>query len=104
MSAANPSPLFTTGIVLKRAFDFATALLGLILLSPFFTPIALWIKRDSPSPALYRGRRAGRGGKEFHILKFRSMYEYPCGARTPGELPGPEDHGGDQTAVSQLLL
>lgn len=58
---------------MKRAFDFATALLGLILLSPFFALIDLWIKRDSPGPALYRGRRAGRGCKEFHILKFRSM-------------------------------
>ena len=52
-------------------------LLGLFLLSPFFGIIAWAIKRDSPGPIFYRGRRVGRGGKEFTILKFRTMYECP---------------------------
>lgn len=53
------------------------SLIGLLFLSPVFVIIALAIKRDSPGPVFYRGRRAGRGGREFHILKFRTMYERP---------------------------
>ncbi|MBU4226388.1 MAG: sugar transferase [Chloroflexi bacterium] len=54
--------------------------------------VALWIKCDSPGPVFYRGRRMGRGGRKFHILKFRNMYEYPCGARAPSELSGRKSH------------
>lgn len=61
----------------KRAFDLFGALVGLILLSPVFALIAWWIKRDSPGPVFYWGRRAARGGGEFRILKFRTMYERP---------------------------
>ena len=59
----------------KRLFDILTSALGLLLLSPFFGIFAWAIKRDSPGQVLYRGRRAGRSGKEFNILKFRSMRE-----------------------------
>ncbi|MDO9130082.1 MAG: sugar transferase [Anaerolineales bacterium] len=58
-------------------FDILASTLGLLLLSPFFGIVALAIKRDSPGPVFYRGRRAGRHGREFYILKFRSMYERP---------------------------
>lgn len=61
--------------ILRRLLDIVIALAGLILLSPTFVLIALAIKHDSPGPVFYRGRRAGRGGKEFGILKFRTMYE-----------------------------
>lgn len=60
---------------LKRAFDIITAVLGLVLLSPLMALIAIMVRRESPGPALYRGRRAARGGGEFRILKFRTMYE-----------------------------
>lgn len=61
----------------KRSFDLFGALVGLILLAPVFALIAWWIKRDSPGPVFYWGRRAARGGGEFRILKFRTMYERP---------------------------
>jgi len=61
----------------KRAFDLCLALLGLLLLSPFFAYVALRIKRESPGPILYRGRRVGKGGRLFDILKFRTMVERP---------------------------
>lgn len=61
----------------KRLFDILASALGLLLLSPLFGIIAWAIKRDSPGPLFYRGRRAGQHGREFHILKFRSMYERP---------------------------
>jgi lipopolysaccharide/colanic/teichoic acid biosynthesis glycosyltransferase len=51
--------------------------LGIAPALPFFGIVAWAIKRDSPGPAFYRGRRAGRHGWEFHILKFRTMYERP---------------------------
>lgn len=65
-----------TGL-LKRAFDVITSAIGLLVLLPFFTYIALLIKRECPGPVFYRGSRSGRYGKEFGILKFRTMYERP---------------------------
>ena len=49
--------------------------IGLVILSPTFLFIAFAIKRDSPGPVFYRGKRVGLGGKEFKILKFRTMYD-----------------------------
>jgi len=62
---------------LKRALDIFAALLGLVCLAPFFAVVAYIIKRDSPGPVFYRGRRVGRNGRLFGILKFRTMYECP---------------------------
>ncbi len=59
----------------KRIFDIVTALLGLIILSPFFVFIGMLIKRDTPGPVFYWGPRMGRKGRIFKILKFRTMYE-----------------------------
>jgi len=63
--------------VVKRGFDIVFAFLGLIILSPFFLYASIRIPLDSPGPVYFRGRRAGKGGKEFKILKFRTMYERP---------------------------
>jgi lipopolysaccharide/colanic/teichoic acid biosynthesis glycosyltransferase len=63
--------------LIKRTFDFTAALIGLILLAPFFALIAILIKRDSPGPAFYWGTRIGRYGVFFKMLKFRTMYERP---------------------------
>ena len=57
----------------KRAFDLVFSLALLIVLSPFLGLLALAVRVDSPGPALFRQRRAGRAGREFMILKFRSM-------------------------------
>jgi len=62
---------------IKRAFDVVVSGIGLIILSPIFSLIALGIKRDSPGPVYYRGARVGRHGKSFKMLKFRTMYERP---------------------------
>jgi lipopolysaccharide/colanic/teichoic acid biosynthesis glycosyltransferase len=58
---------------MKRAFDFALAALGLCILWPLFVVLAAAVRLSSSGPALYRGRRAGRGGQPFFILKFRTM-------------------------------
>jgi exopolysaccharide biosynthesis polyprenyl glycosylphosphotransferase len=57
----------------KRALDVAAALTLLILASPLIIAVAIIIKLDSPGPVLYRQRRIGFGGREFDMLKFRSM-------------------------------
>lgn len=57
----------------KRAFDIAVAAAGLLLLWPLLLAIALWVRLDSPGPALYRQVRVGRHGVPFRIRKFRTM-------------------------------
>ena len=61
--------------VLRRGLDFFAAFFGLLLLSPLFLFIAVLIKQNSPGPVFYRGKRAGRNGAPFQILKFRTMVE-----------------------------
>jgi lipopolysaccharide/colanic/teichoic acid biosynthesis glycosyltransferase len=61
--------------VLKRAFDIIVSGAGLILLSPLFVIISVLIKLDSHGSVFFLGRRAGKDGKIFNILKFRSMEE-----------------------------
>ena len=57
------------------AFNFIFSLLVLILLSPVFLLISIIIKLDSPGAVLYCPIRAGRGGKDFKVFKFRTMRE-----------------------------
>ncbi len=58
----------------KRAFDILASAVGLILLSPLFLVVALWIKCDSHGPVFYRQTRVGRGNVDFRLFKFRSMF------------------------------
>lgn len=59
----------------KRTFDVLAAACGLAALSPLFGLVAILLKRESPGPVFYRGPRMGMAGKEFGILKFRTMHE-----------------------------
>jgi lipopolysaccharide/colanic/teichoic acid biosynthesis glycosyltransferase len=59
--------------MLKRAFDFVSSLLGLILISPVLLIIAILVKKEDGGPVFYRGARVGRSGKTFRIFKFRTM-------------------------------
>ena len=58
---------------LKRAMDIAISLTGIIIASPIMLLIALAIKAEDKGPVFYKQKRATIGGKEFDILKFRSM-------------------------------
>lgn len=58
---------------MKRVFDVMASGLGLLLLSPLFLIIAIWVKADSPGPVFYRQTRVGRGNRDFRLFKFRSM-------------------------------
>jgi len=59
--------------VVKRIFDIVFAAIGLIALSPVVALIAIAVKIDSKGPVLFKQRRIGRNGREFMMLKFRSM-------------------------------
>ena len=58
---------------MKRLFDIIASGLGLIVLSPLFLILAIWIKLDSKGPVFYRQVREGYKNKDFRIFKFRSM-------------------------------
>jgi lipopolysaccharide/colanic/teichoic acid biosynthesis glycosyltransferase len=65
---ARPIPLW------KRFLDILGALVGLILFSPLFLLIALFIKIVSPGPVFFRQERIGYLGRPFTLWKFRSMH------------------------------
>jgi exopolysaccharide biosynthesis polyprenyl glycosylphosphotransferase len=67
------SPLSPFDRAIKRAFDVAAAIAGLILLSPLFVIVSLAIKLDSRGPVLFRQTRHGYNNEPIRVLKFRSM-------------------------------
>lgn len=58
---------------MKRLFDIIASAIGLIVLSPLFLVLAVWIKVNSKGPVFYRQTRVGWHNKDFRIFKFRSM-------------------------------
>jgi polysaccharide biosynthesis protein PslA len=60
--------------IAKRCEDVAFASLALVLISPLMIVTALAIVLESPGPVLFRQSRKGLNGREFTLLKFRSMY------------------------------
>jgi lipopolysaccharide/colanic/teichoic acid biosynthesis glycosyltransferase len=88
-----------TNPLAKRSYDFLFATLGLLLLSPVFLLIAVWVKLSDGGPVIFLQERVGRYGKRFWIWKFRTMV---VGA----EKRGPSiTKAGDQrvTAVGRFL-
>lgn len=57
----------------KRIFDLFFVAPAILILSPMLALLALWVKFDSRGPVIFRQRRVGRYGREFQILKFRTM-------------------------------
>ena len=74
--------------VLKRSFDVALSSALMLVFSPLALLSAIAVKLEDGGPVLYRQERIGRGGKPFHILKFRSM-------RTDAEASGAQLYSGD---------
>ena len=60
-------------LFIKRLFDLIISSIMIIVLSPIFLIIAIWIKADSEGPVFYRQVRVTTSGKEFRIFKFRTM-------------------------------
>ncbi|NIV03806.1 MAG: undecaprenyl-phosphate glucose phosphotransferase, partial [Calditrichae bacterium] len=59
--------------LLKRTFDVVVSVASIIVLSPLFFVIAFLIKVTSKGPIFYAQPRVGLDGREFMMLKFRSM-------------------------------
>jgi exopolysaccharide biosynthesis polyprenyl glycosylphosphotransferase len=59
---------------IARAVSVVAAIVGLIVLAPLFAIIAVLVKIDSKGPVLFKQDRAGRNGKAFKLLKFRTMH------------------------------
>jgi lipopolysaccharide/colanic/teichoic acid biosynthesis glycosyltransferase len=60
-------------LILKRAFDFAVALVGLVASSPLWALIALAIWLEDGRPVFFRQERVGLHGRRFRVWKFRTM-------------------------------
>jgi exopolysaccharide biosynthesis polyprenyl glycosylphosphotransferase len=73
-----PLRLSRSSRLVKRGIDLTAGAFALLLLAPVFAALALAIRLDSPGPILYRHRRVGKGGKEIHVLKFRTMRAEAC--------------------------
>jgi exopolysaccharide biosynthesis polyprenyl glycosylphosphotransferase len=69
----NWQPIPTLGLALKRAMDLSVASLALGLTAPIIAIAALWIRFDSPGPAIYVAPRVGKKGRKFRCYKLRTM-------------------------------
>lgn len=67
---------------IKRTLDFIISWLGLLILSPLFGVLIIWIKLDSKGPVLFKQKRVGIYKSHFMIYKFRTMR-----TDTPKDMP-----------------
>ena len=103
-SPADRGAAAVRGARYKRPFDLAVRAFGLVVLLPVWPvligAIALAVRLSGPGPVLYRQARLGRGGREFEILKFRTMAA-DAEARTGPVWAKPED--ARPTPVGRVL-
>jgi len=59
--------------LIKRLFDILFSAIVLIILSPIFLVLALWVVIDDGFPVFYRQKRSGQHNSVFAMYKFRSM-------------------------------
>jgi len=62
-------------LMIKSVFDRLVAAILLVVLSPIFLLLAVWIKLDSEGPVFFRQERVTQYGKSFRIYKFRTMVQ-----------------------------
>lgn len=66
-------PLTPIQKFLKRTFDVLFSIFAIIITSPVMLLTAILVKIDSPGPVFYKQKRVGLNGKEYDVIKFRSM-------------------------------
>ncbi len=59
----------------KRIIDICASLALIVLFLPIWILVPILIKLDSPGPIIFRHKRVGKNGKDFDMLKFRSMID-----------------------------
>ena len=57
----------------KRVFDVVVASAALVVSAPLFVLIGAAVKWNSPGPVFFRQRRVGKDGRDFYIVKFRTL-------------------------------
>ena len=84
---------------IKRSFDLLSSAVALLMLSPLFLLLAIWVKLDSKGRVFFTQERIGFQGKPFQIIKFRSM-------RSDAETKGPQlssEHDDRRTKAGIFL-
>ena len=77
---------------IKRVADVALSGSALLVLSPVLAVLAVLVRLSSPGPVLFKQCRIGQGGRQFDVLKFRTLREQ----RASDELPVGDDADGVQ--------
>ncbi len=80
----------TLGLIAKRALDIVGGIAGLVIFSPVLVGSAIAICLDGPGPVFFRQVRVGLRGREFRVLKFRTM------------VPGAEDLRDELLAQNEI--
>ena len=86
--------------LMKRFMDVIISLVGLVTFGPLLPLLAAMIKMDSPGPTFYRQKRVGKGGKEFELIKLRSMI---VDAEKDGQAKWAEKYDSRVTRVGLFL-
>jgi lipopolysaccharide/colanic/teichoic acid biosynthesis glycosyltransferase len=86
--------------VIRRAVDIVVSATALLVSSPVLALAALAIRVESPGPVIYRQRRSGLHGREFDVLKLRTMVE---GAERMGAGLAVNENDARITRVGALL-
>jgi len=80
---------------LKRVMDIILSFIAVILLIPFYIFSAIAVKMSSPGPILFLQERVGLNGKQFNIIKFRTMY-------VNSEVAGPQLSSSDDPRITKI--
>lgn len=65
--------MYRINLFIKRLFDIISSAVLVLILTPLWILVAIWIKVDSKGPIFFKQRRRTRNGRIFNMLKFRSM-------------------------------
>jgi lipopolysaccharide/colanic/teichoic acid biosynthesis glycosyltransferase len=93
-------PTATISAVLRRAIDIVVSATALAFASPILLVAAVAIRVESPGPIIYRQRRSGLQGREFDVLKLRTMVD---GAEHKGAGLAINENDSRITRVGALL-
>jgi lipopolysaccharide/colanic/teichoic acid biosynthesis glycosyltransferase len=86
-------------LLLKTTIDRSAALAGLVVCAPLLAATAVAIRATMGKPALFFQQRPGRGGRPFHVVKFRTMSH----AANASSTPDPKQDGARLTPLGKLL-